>query len=202
VHDFFVFGKRGHIVMERVVGKPLGGNGGGRRRPEKTAVAITMNILRALRHVHGAGYLHMDIKPPNVLVPAGSATAIKLLDFGGASPKNFRGRYKGTPEAGYPPYMPPEQFEAPAILDDSADLYQAAGVCVFLLTGKMPIDAPKIGDDKEYDAACCQLQKRGLTREIANTRLKRVLAKALDPVPSNRYQNAQDLIDALRPFGG
>jgi serine/threonine protein kinase len=159
-----------------------------------------MNIVRALRHIHNCGYLHMDIKPRNVLLRAGTKTNVALIDFGGASRKGRGGRYRGKPRAGYPPYMAPEQFDSPATLDDSADLFQAAGVCVFMLTGMMPIDAPNLDGDA-YDSACRTLQMKGLGRHIADVKLRAVLAKALDPKPSKRYRHAQDFIDALRPFG-
>ncbi len=92
-----------------------------------------------------------------------------------------------------------EQFDNLAVLDDSADLYQAAGVCVFLLTGKRPIDVDDDDlEDDEYYSACRKLQMNGLSRDIADDKLKAVLARALLPNPSDRFRNVQELIDALQ----
>ena len=201
VYDFFEHNGHGFIVTERIYGKPLGNDERGRRKREASAVEITMNVLRGLRHVHRRGYLHTDIKPQNVLLPLRDGDpAVKIVDFGGAAKKDKTGVFRGMSEAGFPPYMPPEQFDDPAVLDDSSDLYQAAGLCVYLLTGRPPIDPPPVEEERAYYAACRKLQEQGLQRTIANPKLQAVLARALRPERASRYRGAQELIDALRPF--
>jgi serine/threonine protein kinase len=201
VHDFFEFGEHGYIVTERIDGKPLGDDERGRRRSDAYAVDVTMNVLRVLRHVHSRGYLHTDVKPGNILLPASGSPPVKLIDFGGAARMGTDGVFRGRSQAGFPPYMAPEQFADPAELDDTSDLYQAAGVCVYLLVGRPPIDPPDDEDEEPYYAECLRLQQRGLQRDIQDEQLRRVLARALDPDRTRRFRHAQELIDALRPFG-
>ncbi len=106
IYDFFTCCSKGYIVMEYVKGHELGGDQNGRPNPQEKAVALTINILHALRHIHSKGYLHLDIKPKNVMVTNEATSKIKLIDFGGAVLKKPSGFFKGKPKAGYPPYMP------------------------------------------------------------------------------------------------
>ena len=46
---------------------------------------IALQLYRALRHVHAAGFLHRDVKPCNVLLDAEGT--VKLGDFGAARPR-------------------------------------------------------------------------------------------------------------------
>jgi HAMP domain-containing protein/predicted Ser/Thr protein kinase len=97
------------------------------------ALQIAKQICRGLGAVHRAGIVHGDLKPANIVVTAGVA---KLTDFGVARAR----RQAGTPFAGTPPYMSPEQVRG-AEMDERSDLY-AAGVLMFeMFTGRRPFDA-------------------------------------------------------------
>ncbi len=96
-------------------------------------------LALALQATHEAGYLHLDIKPNNILVTAEGR--VVLLDFGLAA--HFRGvdsssgdkRARGTPA-----YMAPEQVLG-SELDESADWYGVGGVLYRALTGRFPFVA-------------------------------------------------------------
>lgn len=198
VHD--VLEQQGHawLVTEFVNGAPLGDDERCHKRSISSAIALTLELLRALRHVHTAGYLHTDVKPQNILIPSGTAAAaLKLIDFGGAEVKARDGRFRGRSRAGCALYMPPEQFGKTVELDDTSDLYQAAGVCVYLVSGRSPIDWPKVEGDDAQEAACLPLQRGGHQRSIPDDALAAVLRRALDPDPRRRYRSAQALADAL-----
>jgi HAMP domain-containing protein/predicted Ser/Thr protein kinase len=97
------------------------------------ALQIAKQICRGLGAVHRAGIVHGDLKPANIVVTMGVA---KLTDFGVARAR----RQAGTPFAGTPPYMSPEQVRG-ADMDERSDLY-AAGVLMFeMFTGRRPFDA-------------------------------------------------------------
>lgn len=62
-----------------------------------TAALITVELLAAVRALHGRGLAHLDVKPENVLIRDGRPV---LLDFGSARPLGRRqpaGRPIGTP---------------------------------------------------------------------------------------------------------
>ncbi|WP_437071280.1 serine/threonine-protein kinase [Streptomyces sp. enrichment culture] len=81
VHDVLEHDGRPWIVMELVEGRSLADavKEEGRIEPAEAA-RIGLWVLRALRAAHGAGVLHRDVKPGNVLL--GSEGRVLLTDFG------------------------------------------------------------------------------------------------------------------------
>ncbi|CBG67324.1 putative serine/threonine protein kinase [Streptomyces scabiei 87.22] len=127
-----------YIVMEYVPGTTLAE----RLRSEipptlQQALELTDGVLRALEHAHGAGIVHRDVKPANVMLTADGA--VKVMDFGIA--RAMSGQETAITQAsiviGTAEYLSPEQaIGQPA--DARSDLY-AVG-CLFheLLTGRPP----------------------------------------------------------------
>ncbi|MEU6554069.1 serine/threonine-protein kinase [Streptomyces sp. NPDC046915] len=81
VHDVLEHDGRPWIVMELVEGNSLADavKEQGRLEPREAA-RIGLWVLRALRAAHGAGVLHRDVKPGNVLL--GRDGRVLLTDFG------------------------------------------------------------------------------------------------------------------------
>ncbi|AYN39842.1 serine/threonine protein kinase [Streptomyces dangxiongensis] len=81
VHDVLEHDGRPWIVMELVEGNSLADavKERGRIEPAESA-RIGLWVLRALRAAHGAGVLHRDVKPGNVLL--GDDGRVLLTDFG------------------------------------------------------------------------------------------------------------------------
>lgn len=101
-------------------------------------LGLLSKISEALAFLHGEGFLHLDIKPDNVLLRDGSPT---LVDFGLVSSqrKDF-GKDKLSPGGvgyGTPDYMAPEQITGGS-LDTRADLYSLGCVLYELITGVPP----------------------------------------------------------------
>lgn len=107
------------------------------RGPLSTAEgrSVFLELAAALDHVHSAGIVHLDVKPPNVLITR-SGTA-KLADFGialadrGASSAGTR-RFFGTPQ-----YASPEHVRGKP-LDGRADQFMLAVTMFHALTGRLP----------------------------------------------------------------
>ncbi|MFD0691891.1 serine/threonine-protein kinase [Actinomadura fibrosa] len=118
----FVSGESGAaIVMEAVDGVSLRAvlDEHGKLEPEAALVVLKGSLL-GLAAAHGAGVVHRDYKPANVVVRSDGLS--KLVDFGVAAVAGGEGR------SGTPAYMSPEQWEGrPA--SASADVY--AATCVF-----------------------------------------------------------------------
>ncbi len=119
------------IVMEAIDGVSLRAllDEHGALTPEAALVVLKGSLL-GLGAAHGAGVVHRDYKPANVMVGGdGSST---LIDFGIALRTGVAGQVIGTPA-----YMAPEQWGgAPA--SPSTDVY--AATCVFFecVTGRTP----------------------------------------------------------------
>jgi serine/threonine-protein kinase PpkA len=107
------------------------------------SVAESLDVVRDVAHgldyAHGAGFVHRDVKPGNVLFRL-NGTAV-LADFGIA--KSIDGTTMATQvgsSIGTPHYMSPEQAKAEKV-DGRSDLYSLGAMLFELLTGKPPYDA-------------------------------------------------------------
>jgi serine/threonine protein kinase len=139
-----VEGATGWLAMEPVPGCELGRyTRPSRLLPEALALAIVERVARALAHAHREGFVHRDLKPANVLVHL-PTDVVKLADLGLARPANAESTRTGV-MAGTPTYMAPEQL-AGALPDARSDVY-ALGVTLFqMLTGRLPHEAPTLGE--------------------------------------------------------
>jgi tetratricopeptide (TPR) repeat protein len=161
----------------------------GAGQPPTAQVNLLVQMLQALAYLHRRGIVHRDLKPSNVLVIKDEAAAatVKVVDFGLAMAVEHDGSTSGTLA-----YMAPEVLDGqPAGV--TADLY-AVGVIAFeLLAGRHPFDTASLTK---------------LMMEIMNT-VPDVKAAGLDPTlgliverllakePRERYQEAQEVIEAL-----
>jgi serine/threonine protein kinase len=86
-----------------------------RRRPPMASVAyLGLHLCSAMHYLHGRGYLHLDVKPENVIVAEGTA---KVIDFSLARRPGRSRRGFGTPE-----YLSPEQARG-GLLTVAADVW-------------------------------------------------------------------------------
>ena len=113
----------------------------GRMAPAR-AVAIALQIARALRGAQAHGVVHRDLKPENIMLldRYGERDYVKVLDFGIArslhrTEADFRtgtGAILGTPA-----YMSPEQCEGKPV-DARSDLYALGLIIYELCAGALP----------------------------------------------------------------
>ncbi len=165
----------------------------GRPVPNKVAVSVAQDIIRALEYGHAHGVIHGDLKPKNVLF---DKTTVKVSDFG-------LGRLEGgnalinihVPVAlGSARYLAPEQVQGQAI-DARADLYAFGVILYELFTG-----APVFEDlDPEIvDSYLTQPVKspRELNPNLSRP-LEHLIRKLLNPDPTQRYATARQVRQVL-----
>nr|BEK70282.1 hypothetical protein KPHV_75090 [Kitasatospora purpeofusca] len=104
--------------------------------PPPGAERILTEVAAGLRHMHGSGWVHGDLKPGNVLLMA-DGTA-KLADFGLTS--ELEGTHAYAPPLGSPDHVPPEWWSERtgargAALRPSADLWAFGVLAHQVLTG-------------------------------------------------------------------
>lgn len=130
---------RVYLVMEALAGPDLGARLADMRTwpdPERAA-ALADAILAALAAVHGAGIVHGDLTPENILIEEGDqGLRAVLVDFGLARQAGEHRPEGPTAAAGTLLYMAPEQIEG-APVDPQTDVY-AAGVILFELLALRP----------------------------------------------------------------
>jgi tRNA A-37 threonylcarbamoyl transferase component Bud32 len=135
VLDFGSWDSADYLVMELVTGRTLSAVLHDGPLPPARAVAIARALLDALAAIHGAGIVHRDVKPANVLLSDGEV--VKLMDFGIAKTAGGATLTGGDQAVGTPAYMAPEQLLGD-VVDGRADIY-AVGVTLFaMLLGDVP----------------------------------------------------------------
>jgi len=101
------------------------------------AIAILTQLASALAYAHGAGVVHRDLKPPNIILGDGDPERVKIIDFGLAKIAADEGLTRLTEDQqvlGSPLYWAPEQ-STDANVGPEADVYALGGIAYFLLTG-------------------------------------------------------------------
>jgi hypothetical protein len=123
VYDYAGEAERPYLVLEYVPGPNLAERTSGDARIDCERLA--RELLGAVAHIHGAGIVHRDIKPQNILIaPDGSA---KLIDFGIALPADATSLTRTGQLIGTARYLSPEVMGG-AAASERSDLYSCGVV--------------------------------------------------------------------------
>jgi serine/threonine protein kinase len=166
--------------------------------PDRAADFISP-VASALDAAHGAGLVHRDVKPGNILVDAraGRPDHVYLSDFGivkGASLGSLTG--VGSSNLGTPDYMAPEQISGQPV-DGRTDQYSLACVTVQLLTGTVPFQRDSL-PAVIYAHLTVPPPSLLSFRPDLPARVDQVVAKAMAKAADKRYDSCGDFADALR----
>jgi tetratricopeptide (TPR) repeat protein len=163
---------------------------------EKIALDITRQIALGLEGIHGAGYVHRDVKPQNILVDANGVA--KLCDLGLArfeTDQNSSLTATGT-ILGTPYYISPEQVEGRKDIDTRSDLY-SLGCTLFAMLGGRP---PYVADSMMAIIAKHMKDPipdvRTLNRSVSE-RTVHLLNRMLRKNRSERFQTPGELVRAI-----
>ena len=174
-----------YLVMELVVGKTLAERLYDGPLTWDEASALVARLAEVLGAVHGAGLVHRDVKPRNiVLEPSGN---VRLIDFGLAAPADLL----GYGSAGTPGYAAPEQFHNPSQVDARSDLFAVGQILVECLTGLSPVAR----EDRPWDEAM------GSSSFARSTSVLTLIAGLLADKPEDRYPDARSLLHEIERMG-
>ncbi|MFJ3790595.1 protein kinase [Kitasatospora sp. NPDC090091] len=128
-----------YIVMELVQGRSLAAVLAQQPGlPVERAVGIAAAVCEALAVAHGAGLVHRDIKPGNIMITDDGG--VKVVDFGIARAGSSNNLTQTASVLGTAAYLSPEQATA-SELDGRTDLYAVGCVLTEMLTGVTPFTA-------------------------------------------------------------
>ena len=140
VLHFFEAHSTAYIVMEYAEGETLSEHIERKGSLQEAELkAILYPLLSALEVVHGADFLHRDIKPGNIVLRASDGSPV-LLDFGAAR-QAIGAKSRSVTSIVTPGYAPIEQYSSRGRQGPWTDLYALGGVCYRALTGDVPEDA-------------------------------------------------------------
>jgi serine/threonine-protein kinase len=155
---------------------------------------IILDVAEALEHVHESGFMHLDVKPENVLVSRNAA--VRLVDFDLAQPITEK-RKKITKNPGTPAYMAPEQLSGQPI-DQRVDVF-AFGVAAYeLLTNNKPFPG-----ETSAEILRAQTDRRDfrMPRQLnpdIPVGLERAIIKCIECDPDKRYLYLSVLVRDLK----
>ncbi|MFD6275063.1 serine/threonine-protein kinase [Streptomyces sp. NPDC060209] len=170
----------GQTLAQRIATKgPL--NGAELRR-------LAIGLAEALRDIHRVGVVHRDLKPSNVVL---SPEGPRVIDFGisravDQQTLTMTGRVIGTP-----PFMSPEQLQAPRGVGPRSDVFSLGTLLVYSATGHGPFDA-----DSPYMTAYQVVHEEPSLGAVPGA-LRAVVESCLDKEPEGR-PSADELLVLLR----
>jgi predicted Ser/Thr protein kinase len=156
--------------------------------------SVAIGVATALTAIHGAGVIHRDLKPRNVLLAPGSP---KVIDFGIARALEPTSQHTRTDQmVGTVAYMAPERFDSEpgTPLTPAADIFAWGVVVAYAGTGRTPFN----GDSPPATAARILTQPPHLDG-LTGT-LRDLVGLALAKVPADR-PTARELLDMLLATG-
>jgi eukaryotic-like serine/threonine-protein kinase len=152
--------------------------------------SVAVGVATALAAIHGAGVIHRDLKPGNVLLALGTP---KVIDFGIARAFEATSRHTQTDQmVGTVAYMAPERFETDrhGRVGPAADVFAWGAVVAYAGTRRTPFQA----DSPAATAARILTQPPDLSG--LPDPLRQVVARTLAKDPADR-PTAHELLELL-----
>lgn len=211
VYEFGEDGGRPYMAMEYVEGETLRRKIRTRPLPPVEALGVAIQIAEGLAKAHEAGVVHRDLKPENLMVSRDGY--VKILDFGIAKllPRRTAGLTADSAQKtlvrvetqtgtvmGTVNYMSPEQLLGRRV-DLRCDIFSFGVVLCEMLTGSCPFAC-----DNQIDTMHAILHEEPRLRDAVKSQLApelyRILTRALDRLPKNRYKTVAELAAELKAF--
>ncbi|MDP6439778.1 MAG: protein kinase, partial [Candidatus Brocadiia bacterium] len=149
-------------------------------------VKIFRQCGEALKYAHSKGIIHRDIKPANIMLD--DQSNVKIADFGVAGIIATAQQSKRTKRwvVGTPGYMAPEQQIDVVHTDQRSDIFSLGAVLYQVLTRKLPEVLPPEPPSK--------------VNTDVDPRLDSLVLKCLQEGPGERFQNAEEFLEALEAY--
>lgn len=178
-----------------------------RMLPLRQAFSVVQQLLYAVREIHNAGFLHLDIQTGNIFIQGSLApgeSILTLIDFGCARAlKDGRtdvisDRLVFTTQG----FAAPEILlhnDGSLVLTPAADIYSVGCVLLNLLTGKRYDSAELISNKRGKYIDAMKLYRINCPRHLTE-KMQLIIAKALKNEPSERYNTADEMLRDVEDF--
>lgn len=156
---------------------------------------IITQICSAMDYAHNQGIVHRDIKPANIMIL--KDYVVKVMDFGIARIDSTSMTRTGI-AMGTPNYISPEQLQGKAV-DNRCDIFSLGVVMYEMLLNKRPF----IGENLTsliYNIVNNQPVAPSSIDPSIPTLFDRVIDRALQKNPDERFQKASEISSALSDF--
>jgi hypothetical protein len=163
--------------------------------PVPEALAIAVQVARALEEAENKGVVHRDVKPKNIFI--GGDDTVWLGDFGIARAVDFPSLRPDDPILGTPPYMSPEQCVGKREeIDIRSDIYSLGVVLYEMLAGRPPFegDSPNVITYRHVHETPAPLRERVPS---ASHEVEELVGRCLAKRPQDRFQSPHDLRRAM-----
>ncbi len=189
VTSYFDQNDTSYFVMDYIEGisfKTYIANHGGKVSVED-ALNVMIPVLRALTAVHQEGFIHRDVTPDNIYITKDGQ--VKLLDFGSAR-YSIGDKSKSLDVILKVGYAPKEQYIRRSRQGPYTDVYSCAACFYAAITGFLPPESlERLDHDELVPISQCGI-------EIPEY-LDKAILKGLAVQPEDRFQNAQEFLDAI-----
>ncbi|WP_031049061.1 serine/threonine-protein kinase, partial [Streptomyces sp. NRRL WC-3774] len=177
----------------------------GTGRPIPDALRVLRGVAAGLAHMHGAGWVHGDLKPANVLL--GAEGAVWLADFGLAT--ELEGTHAYLPPLGTLDHVPPEWWSqrtgaGGTVVRPTADIWAFGVLAHQVLTGGLH---PFPGATARARSFAAQAYARGSAPLRLDAGLeddwRRLIEDCLAPDHAGRLRHTADSLSArIERLGG
>jgi len=161
--------------------------------PAAEATRVLRETAWALAYAHAQGIVHRDVKPDNILLERGTDRVL-VTDFGIAQVREATAS-EAREVVGTAEFMSPEQASGEP-LDGRSDIYALGCVGYFVLSGRLPFQAPDVGVvlAKQIAETAPPL---GTVAPQVPAKLGRVISRCLTKAPADRFATGEALGEAL-----
>ena len=194
IHSIGEYEGQVFIDMEYVAGKTLRARIAEGAVRTADALAYAIQIGDALHEAHSKGIVHRDVKCENIMID--SRNRVKVMDFGLAKLKGSLKLTRTSSTVGTLAYMAPEQIQG-EVVDARSDIFSFGIVLFEMLTGRMPFRG-------EHEAAVMYSivneapEPPSKVRPEVSSEVDRIVLRALEKDPDDRYQHVDDMVSELR----
>lgn len=167
------------------------------RMPLEVVLPLVAQIAEALAYAHGAGIVHRDVKPENILID--EQERVWVADFGLARALSHAMDHRLTSSGiavGSPLYMSPEQAAGDTDIDGRSDIYSLGCITFEALCGEPPFTARRASELLTRHLADPAPSVRERCAAVPPS-IDAAIRRAMSKDRSHRFRDARDFAAAL-----